>query len=108
MGYSMRITYALVAAACVLAPIAAMAQQPASSSDAMMNPPEHLAEANQALDSIPQSVQADAEKPLAELRRHFAELARVYGTQGDQIGPRIAWRNPANQPPKWRDSFSAV
>lgn len=88
--------------------MAVMAQQPASSSDAMMNPPKHLAEANQALDSIPQSVQADAEKPLAELRGHFAELASVYGAQGDQIGPRIAWRDPANKPPNWRDSFSAV
>jgi hypothetical protein len=109
MAYSLRMTYVLVAAACVLAPMAAAAQQLAPRSDAMANPSQHLADGTRTLDSIPNSVQADAAKPLAELRRHFAELASTYRAHSDQIGPAIMRQDPAaNEPPNWRDSFSAA
>jgi hypothetical protein len=105
MAYSVRITWLLAAVACVLAPICAAAQPSATPSDVMMNPSQHLADAQQRLDRIPNPVQADARKPLAALRRHLAELASTYLAYGSQIGPAIM-RPASTDPPDWRDSFS--
>src|SRR5579862_7410874 len=85
MAYSLRIVRALAIAA-VLSPIAVAAQQPVSS-DPLTNPTQHLADAGRRLDSVPKKVPGDAQQPLADLRKHFAELDKAYRSHGDQVAP---------------------
>jgi hypothetical protein len=117
MAYSLRIVRALAIAA-FLAPIAATAQQPVST-DPISNPSQHLADAGKQLDSIPNKVAGDAKEPLADLRKHFAELDKAYRAQGNGIGQPILAEGaatPVSQadlakqeaPLVWQDVFSVV
>ena len=117
MSHSLRIVRALAIAA-FLTPIAVTAQEPVSS-DPLTNPSQHLADAARRLDSLPKKVAGDAQQPLADLRKHFAELDKAYRAQGDQVAQPIlagdvaapdAQADPARQATAvaWQDVFSVV
>src|SRR5471032_446238 len=110
MGCSLRIARVFAAAVC-LAPMAAAAQPSTSTSstDPLTHPAQHLTVAGQRLDSISKKVPTDAEKPLADLRKHFGELTQNYRAHGKEIGPPISQQElNSTVPGDWKNNFSDV